>query len=623
MKLSETAVCNILTQLNRVDLWNISLQKIGKALSQGLNADGYAVFATEGKKTRLEYFEGAGRKRILLLKKESKKLLSFRVISGNIIYRIYLLGKKKDEISKLQYNDIQYLLSIIAKALEIRQISKNRIIETQIINQLNLNITTALNEIKIIKDLESAARRMLSNRDIFLFYIKDDNIIGSKKTMKITQIPSNIYNKLFYIQQIFTVTKKYQFFSKLLPAQRIRKKISFVPFTIKNELRGFFIIFDDIMKKDKIFAITRLKFLTNQAALALERIDLFRALNRALKQSQGIQELIKIMLSSLDLSSLFNEILQRAHKLLGFKRILFSLYDPQTKSFRRITGVGISDSRLKQAQSIQPPLAVVEKLFNNRYRISNSYYIPSKAVNKIERKIRKYEVFPSPAQRKRLANLWNPGDIFISPVYSKNRELVALLSLDRPVNHLIPTLEQVQLMETFGDFLGMAIENAQLFEKIEKLSNKDEMTGVYNYRFLRDKIVTLINKKISPIALIMIDLDNFKHYNDEFGHLYGDELLKIFSRNLVEIVGKRGKVIRYGGDEFIILLPKTNLKKGKVFIKNVIKHMNSQKIIGGEESIKFSYGIAVYPKHGKSLGRLIDYADRLLYRQKAKKHNEH
>jgi len=163
MKASETAVCNILTQLNKVDLWNISLQKIGKALSQGLNADGYAVFSTSGKKTKLEHCEGAGRGQILRIEKDSKKLLWFRVVSGNITYKIYILDKKKDEISKLQYNDIQYLLSIIAKALEIRQISKNRIIETQIINQLNLNITTALDEIKVIKDNESAARRMLTN----------------------------------------------------------------------------------------------------------------------------------------------------------------------------------------------------------------------------------------------------------------------------------------------------------------------------------------------------------------------------------------------------------------------------------------------------------------------------
>jgi diguanylate cyclase (GGDEF)-like protein len=310
------------------------------------------------------------------------------------------------------------------------------------------------------------------------------------------------------------------------------------------------------------------------------------------------------MISSLDLLSLSTEILQRAQKFLGFKRILFSIFDQELQSFRRISGVGISAKRLKAAQAVHPPLEAIMELFNNHYRISNSYYIPAKDAKIISKKIQRYELYRSTPLKNRIRELWDPGDIFISPIYSKDREIVALISLDMPMSNLVPTLSKVKLLETFGDFLGMAIENSQLFEKIERLSNTDEMTGVHNYRF-------------------MIDLDNFKAYNDNFGHLYGDEVLRMFSKCLVDAIGKRGYVVRYGGDEFIILLPKTHKRSGKMLIDRIGSYPEKKVICRGHKPCGFSYGIAVYPKNGLNLGSLIDYADRLLYQQKDEKYNEH
>ena len=192
-----------------------------------------------------------------------------------------------------------------------------------------------------------------------------------------------------------------------------------------------------------------------------------------------------------------------------------------------------------------------------------------------------------------------------------------------PITNLVPTLNNVKLLETFGDFLGMALENAQLFKKIEKLSNTDEMTGVHNYRFLREKFKSLLKEKVSPVAIIMIDLDNFKKCNDSFGHLHGDEILRIFSECLVDAIGKKGFVVRYGGDEFIILLPRTSQKSCKTLLSKIKSHSHIPDICRRHSTCGFSYGIAVYPKNGLNLGALIDYEDKLLYKQKSEKINEH
>lgn len=622
MKANKSVTEKILSELNRIDFWDIDIQKIGHALSRGLNSTRYAVLSYRGKKAVIEHSRGLSKKTISQKIKNANELLIFNFADGNFAHKIFVLVKNKHKISKMQHRDIQNLLSIMAKALSMRQISKDRIIETQIINQLNLNLITILDANKIIENLERAARKMLGTENILIFYLMNDRAIGSCKTVKISDIPRSVFNQLFHTRQIFTIRKKNPFLSKKIISSNSGQKTTFIPFMIKNKVRGFFVLFDDIVRTKRNFAITRLKFLANQAALAIERIDLFRTLNRTLRESQGLQELTKIMLSTLDLSSLFNEILQRAQKFLGFERILFSLYDPQSKCFRRITGVGISAKKLKEAKSVSPPFEIISELFHNRYRISNSYYIPAKDAVEIGKKVLKYELYKSSPSKQRIGMLWDPGDIFISPIYSKDREPVALLSLDKPISNLIPSTQKVKLLEAFGDFLGMAIENAQLFEKIEKLSNTDEMTGVYNYRFLREKIASLIKENVTPITLVMIDLDSFKEYNDQFGHLYGDEILGIFSEILVNVVDKRGYVIRYGGDEFIVLLPSISLKICKKLINKTSGFLSTHKIIKGEAPISFSYGIAVYPDNGSNLGDLIDCADKLLYEAKAEKYNE-
>ncbi len=616
-------VSNILCRINSMDLWEISVPKITHALSIALDGYACAVTSLKNGKSNIEYYEGITKKESVRIMKTSKESMSFTLNLGDQIYRLLILQRKKVHITKAQKSDINTLLSIISMALTMRQLSKDRITETQIINQLNLNITTTLDENKIIKNLESAARRMLAIDDIYIFYRRDDCFIGSKNSFEIANLPKTTYTKLFKAQQIFTVPKnRFASLKGLIPIMTTCD-ITFIPLTIKNELRGFFAVPGSTTILSRNFVLTRIKFLANQAGLALERIDLFRRMNSALRESHGLQDLIKTMLSSLDLLSLSTEILQRTKKFLGFKRILFSIFDQKLQSFRRISGVGISARKLKAAQAVHPPLEAIMELFNNRFRISNSYYIPAKDAKIVSKNIQRYELYKSAPLKNRIPELWDPGDIFISPIYSKDREIVALLSLDMPMSNLVPTLSKVKLLETFGDFLGMAIENSQLFEKIERLSNTDEMTGVHNYRFLREKLKSLIENKVSPISLIMIDLDNFKTYNDNLGHLYGDEVLRMFSKCLVDAIGKRGYVVRYGGDEFIILLPRTNRRSSKMLIDRIDSYPKKNAICRGQEPCSFSYGIAVYPKNGLNLGSLIDYADRLLYQQKDEKHNEH
>jgi diguanylate cyclase (GGDEF)-like protein len=537
--------------------------------------------------------------------------LAFRVRDNDYIALVHF--RQKALSLKNQIPEIQDLLNALGKSFSAQQVAKERILETQIINELNLNITTIMDERKIIRQVETAARRMTGIDRIFLFSIRDDRLIAVDRQWELKRLPRQTVNALFSNRHLTKVKSRQV--RPLIPGSTPgTTDYLFIPCTIKNQLHAFFLYPDDPDLGNRTYALTRLKFLANQGALALERVELFQALNQALQESQGLQEIAKVMLSTFNLSAFLNEWLKRTQKLLGFKKILCSLYDPRTSSFDRFGAVGISTKKFKAAQRIHPPLEKITTLLKEKYRVSNSYYIP---LEQVDREIQTYELYRSPRPKLRKGNLWVNGDVLIHPVYAKDHELLALLSLDQPENNLIPGPGKIKLLEAFGDFLGLMMENNRLFGEVEKLSHTDEMTGLYNYRYLRDKVMSMIAENVSPIALLFIDLDGFKRYNDRYGHLQGDEVLKRFSGILLRAVGGHGFVTRYGGDEFIAVLPRYKTKKA-VQITNQINRFINETNLNAPATIpvSFSYGLALYPDDGRDFGTLIDHADKFLYQRK-------
>jgi diguanylate cyclase (GGDEF)-like protein len=198
-------------------------------------------------------------------------------------------------------------------------------------------------------------------------------------------------------------------------------------------------------------------------------------------------------------------------------------------------------------------------------------------------------------------------------VRAKGQELIALLSLDQPANGLIPAPAKVKLLESFGDSLGLMIEKNHLFTEVAQLSRTDEMTGLHNYRFMREKVHALIEDGVSPIAFVFIDLNNFKAYNDRYGHLSGDEVLRNFSRLLHRAVKNLGFAARYGGDEFILILPGAGRRTAETVVARLKRLAAADPIA---VPVGFCHGLSTYPRDGTDFGALIDHADRWLYRRK-------
>jgi diguanylate cyclase (GGDEF)-like protein len=170
----------------------------------------------------------------------------------------------------------------------------------------------------------------------------------------------------------------------------------------------------------------------------------------------------------------------------------------------------------------------------------------------------------------------------------------------------------------------------KLFKELYLFATKDHLTGVFNRHALNELLGREMERVLRhnlPLTVMMLDIDDFKKYNDTFGHLQGDEALRKATKIIMQNSRKEDFVARYGGEEFIIVLPGTNIKKAieaaeriRVAINNMKIKKVSRDIEEGYERITVSMGIAQLTKKG--IQEMIHRADMALYKAKIEGKNK-
>ena len=198
---------------------------------------------------------------------------------------------------------------------------------------------------------------------------------------------------------------------------------------------------------------------------------------------------------------------------------------------------------------------------------------------------------------------------------------IGILRLDSPkADYFHP--ENIRLLTTVSDLGAVAIENAQLHEKIEDLAIRDGLTGL----FLRRHFLARLEHELSrerrrkkQLSFIMIDIDYFKKYNDAHGHMAGDIVLKTLGMMLVDTFNQPGDMIcRYGGEEFAVFLPETSKDRAEKLTEGLRKKIASQTIMlrRHKTHVTVSAGISAFPDDALVKDELIEKADKALYEAK-------
>jgi len=180
----------------------------------------------------------------------------------------------------------------------------------------------------------------------------------------------------------------------------------------------------------------------------------------------------------------------------------------------------------------------------------------------------------------------------------------------------------VNILTTLAGYATVAIQNARLFEQTEQLATTDGLTGLYNHRYLHQAMERILERSCregQPLGLIMVEIDNFKRYNDTYGHRRGDEVLRIVADLLRKGTRATDFIARYGGDEFMILLPNTAKETSGEVGERLRRAIEAYPFQLGENiitSVTLSIGIAASPDDGDTVDALVDAVDRAQYSAK-------
>lgn len=171
-----------------------------------------------------------------------------------------------------------------------------------------------------------------------------------------------------------------------------------------------------------------------------------------------------------------------------------------------------------------------------------------------------------------------------------------------------------------GQFL-LGVKRAILYQKVQALAISDSLTDVFSRRYLLERFGEEIERSRKfkyNFAFLMVDIDNFKNYNDRYGHLVGDAILREVSRTIKENIRQIDLVGRYGGEEFSIILSETDRDKAIFAAERIRQAIESKRVKVYDENlaVTVSIGLAIFPEDTPDAQALIDKADEALYKAK-------
>ena len=177
---------------------------------------------------------------------------------------------------------------------------------------------------------------------------------------------------------------------------------------------------------------------------------------------------------------------------------------------------------------------------------------------------------------------------------------------------------ELLLLHTVADQLVVAVNQAHLFAQMQHQALTDGLTGCYNRRSFElqlERDLHLATRMRQPLSLIMLDFDNFKHINDRAGHEAGDQALCMLADNLRAELRAVDTAARYGGDEFVIILPQADTE-GALLVAERLRTRVEEMQVPGFGQVTSSFGVATFPNHASSRDTLVVAADRALYSSK-------
>jgi diguanylate cyclase (GGDEF)-like protein len=325
---------------------------------------------------------------------------------------------------------------------------------------------------------------------------------------------------------------------------------------------------------------------------------------RSQQELEALMEIGKALTSLLDIEEIYRVVMDKISRLLKPDSWSLLMVDETTKELSFVIAVSPAAAELKKVR-----LAPGEGIAGWVARHGEPLLVPD--VSRDDR-------FSAQVDRR---SGFTTRSIICVPLKTREHTL-GVIQLINGMDQGEFARTDLNILSTIADFAAIAIDNARLMEKVNQLTITDELTGLYNDRHFHTLLeyeIERARRSDTDLSLVFIDLDHFKQVNDTFGHLTGSRLLKEVGQVIRKKTRKINHPARYGGDEFVILLPGTDQEGALGMVNNLRQNLQDEDFRADDGTplkVTASFGIATYPAHASTKEELLRLADEAMYEVK-------
>ncbi len=328
-------------------------------------------------------------------------------------------------------------------------------------------------------------------------------------------------------------------------------------------------------------------------------------MNDLSRQLMSCVQIGKAVTSTLDMDHILTIILNRASELIRAQNWTLYLVDQDRKELTFEVVVGIDPDKLKDVH-----IRVGEGIAGTVAATGEPIIVRDTGKD------------PRFSNRVDESTGFSTKSLITLPL-TMGGQVVGVLQIINPEDPTLLEPSAVPVLTILADFVAIAITNARNHKRIERLTVTDDVSGFFNSRFLHQKLAELLAKG-QPMSLVFLDMDNFKRIVDGYGHPLGSKVLKEVAQVIGGQLGDGDYLVRYGGDEYVIILPGKDKAAALARVEAIRSALAEGVFLqddGHSVRVTASFGIANYPEDAANLKELLHRADVSMYTSKGRGKN--
>ncbi|MCR4428871.1 MAG: diguanylate cyclase [Caldiserica bacterium] len=529
-------------------------------------------------------------------------------LQGRSFGTVLVISQRENAFNKDQLDWFSIASNIVSLFLENQrqtQENRSRLQQMKTLIDVSRQINSTLYLEEAVRAVTRSAKDLLSLDEVFVFLIEENRFVPfelqESRYSHLSAKLSEVFNAAFpELREQRKPIIFNQFPQDFLSSYSI-SSTGLLPILYQEKLLGFLVIplppKKTLLPEELLVA----QSLANQCGVAITNSRLFHETRQKADEFSSLFDIAQALMGSMDMEEIVSKILDSAQRLVEadegfiFEKVEGSQemrciaasgsYQDQIKSMKIRIGEGITGWVAKEGVGVN----LAEAELDPRVKQVNG----------------------TPVEEESLISL---------PLKIKD-EVIGAMTVYR-LGHRPFSDSEFRLITIFSSFAASALYNARLFKSVSEMAITDYLTGLYNYRYFFRRLeeeLAFAQRHNQKLTLVYLDLDHFKKFNDIFGHREGDKVLAKFAQVLKENIRVSDVVFRYGGEEFVIILPSTDSPEAEQIIQRLNTKIEEAFPPNLQVPISASIGYSVFPTDATDGETLLRIADSRMYAQKGSK----